>query len=147
MYNKLTIMGRICNDLEVKTTPNGKTVLSFRIAVERSYTPKGTERKSDFFNVVAWEQNADFVSRFFSKGRLILLDGELQTRQYTDKNGQEQTIVEIVVSKAYFTGEPKRTGSSSEPPAEQTKSSVSGNHPEYTAEDYAVTPTDDDYPF
>lgn len=147
MYNKLTIMGRICNDLEIKSTPNGKTVLSFRIAVERSYTPKGTEKKSDFFNVVAWEQNADFISRFFSKGRLILLDGELQTRQYTDKNGQVQTIVEINVHKAYFTGELKQTGSSSEPAPEQTKSAVSGNPPEYSANDYVIQPTDDDFPF
>lgn len=147
MYNKITIMGRICNDLELKSTPSGKNVLSFRIAVERAYTAKGAERKSDFFNVVAWEHTADFISRFFGKGRLILLDGELQTRQYTDKNGQTQTIVEIVVSKAYFTGEPKREPASSEPSEKTSVSSVSGNQAEYSAEDYVVTPTDDDYPF
>jgi single-strand DNA-binding protein len=100
-------MGRICHDLELKSTPNGVPVLSFRLAVERNYQVKGEDRKSDFFNVVAWRNNAEFISRYFFKGRMILLDGELQTRQYTDKNNVQRDIVEIIVDHASFTGEPK----------------------------------------
>lgn len=107
MYNKAILMGRICNDLQVKTTPQGTNVLSFRLAVDRSYQVKGEERKSDFFNIVAWRQTADFIARYFTKGRMILVEGELQTRQYVDKNNSTQNIVELVVEKSCFTGEPK----------------------------------------
>ena len=80
-------MGRLVNDPELRTTPQGVNVCSFRIAVDRRFQQKGEERKSDFFNVVAWRQQADFVHRYFTKGRLILVEGELTTRNYTDKNG------------------------------------------------------------
>lgn len=148
MYNKSILMGRICNDLEIKSTPSGANVLSFRIAVDRSYQVKGEERKTDFFNIVAWRNNADFISRFFSKGSMILVEGELQTRTYTDKNGSTQTVVELIVDSARFTGE-------------KTNNSVSGNVPPppeplprsselrtYSAEDFTSAPSDgDDYPF
>ncbi|MCL2694178.1 MAG: single-stranded DNA-binding protein [Oscillospiraceae bacterium] len=107
MYNRVILMGRICHDLELKTTPNGVPVLSFRIAVDRNYQVKGEDRKADFFNVVAWRSNAEFISRYFFKGRMILIDGELQTRQYVDKNGVTRDIVEIIVDHSSFTGEPK----------------------------------------
>lgn len=152
MYNKAILMGRICNDLEVKTTPSGAAVLSFRLAVDRSYQAKGEERKSDFFNIVAWRNNADFISRFFSKGKMILVEGELQTRQYTDKNNSTQTIVELIVETARFTGEiSKNQGSGNvppppEPPQTQPQAQQSAP-PTYTAEDFICQPTDDDYPF
>ena len=85
--NRVIMMGRIVNELELKTTPSGATVCSFRIAVDRNYQKKGEERKSDFFNVVAWRATAEFINRFFGKGRMIMIEGEMQTRQYTDKNG------------------------------------------------------------
>ncbi len=97
MYNKAVLMGRICNDLELKTIPNGASVLSFRLAVDRAYQIKGEERKADFFNIVAWRSTAEFISRYFAKGRMILVEGELQTRQYVDKNGSTQNVVELVV--------------------------------------------------
>lgn len=152
MYNKAILMGRICNDLEVKSTPSGAAVLSFRIAVDRSYQAKGEERKSDFFNIVAWRNNADFIARFFGKGRMILVEGELQTRQYTDKNGSIQTVVELIVDNARFTGENKPTASgNAPPPPEPPQYSSSRDNPTeqrtYSAEDFATTPTDDDYPF
>ena len=160
MYNKAILMGRICNDLEVKTTPSGANVLSFRIAVDRSYQVKGEERKSDFFNIVAWRATADFISRFFSKGRMILVEGELQTRQYVDKNGSTQTIVELVVDNARFTGEAKQQGGgypannyapAPQPvqhPAEQSNAAPIASNGSYTANDFVeTTNTDDDYPF
>lgn len=152
MYNKAILMGRICNDLEVKTTPSGAAVLSFRLAVDRSYQAKGEERKSDFFNIVAWRNNADFISRFFGKGKMILVEGELQTRQYTDKNNSTQTIVELIVETARFTGEKSNNQGSGnvppppEPPQTQPQAQQSAP-PTYTAEDFMCQPTDDDYPF
>ena len=79
MYNKVIMMGRIVNDLELRSTPAGASVLSFRIAVDRRFQTKGEDRKSDFFNVVAWRNEAEFISRYFAKGRMILIEGELQT--------------------------------------------------------------------
>lgn len=105
MYNKVIMMGRIVNDLELKTTPQGISVCSFRIAVDRRYAAQGEERKSDFFNVVAWRQSAEFLARYFGKGRMILVEGELTTRQYTDKNGNPNTWYEIVADRLSFTGE------------------------------------------
>ena len=79
MYNKVILMGRITHDLELRTTPTGANVCTFSIAVDRRFQQKGEEKKSDFFNIVAWRQQADFVTRYFSKGRMILVEGELQT--------------------------------------------------------------------
>lgn len=168
MYNRAILMGRICHDLELKTTPSGLPVMSFRIAVERSYQTKGEERKTDFFNVVAWRATAEFISRYFSKGRMILIEGELQTRSYVDKNGATQNIVEIVVDSAHFTGEPKAGGSS--PGSYQSGAghqssynpgsyqSAPQSHPaeaqstppamaQGSAKDFVESASDDDYPF
>lgn len=137
MYNKAILMGRICNDLELKTVQSGVSVLSFRIAVDRAYQAKGEDRKSDFFNIVAWRSTAEFISRYFSKGRMILVEGELQTRQYTDKNGVAQNVVELVVSSAHFTGEKK----------EQAAPSATQTEPVSAAEEFAETDTGEPYPF
>ena len=136
MYNKTVLMGRVCNDLELKTTQEGISVLSFRLAVDRSYQAKGGERKADFFNIVAWRSTAEFISRYFSKGRMILVEGKLQTRQYVDKNGITQNVVELVVSSAHFTGEKK----------EQAATSVAQTALVPTAE-YTETEYGEPYPF
>ncbi len=93
MFNKAILMGRIAHNLELKTTPGGLSVLSFRIAVERAYQAQGEERKTDFFNIVAWRSTAEFIAKYFSKGRMIFVEGELQTRQYVDKKGSTQNVV------------------------------------------------------
>lgn len=144
MFNKSILMGRICNDLELKTTPNGISVLSFRIAVDRNYQTKGEEKKTDFFNIVAWRTTAEFISKYFSKGKMILVEGELQTRQYTDKNGSTQNVVELMVSSAHFTGEKKEPGQA------QVQNSAAPNNvmtQEQNNADFAETENDDDYPF
>ncbi len=135
MYNKVILMGRICNNLELKTTPSGVSVVSFRLAVNRSYQTKGEERKTDFFNVVAWRGTAEFLVKYFDKGKMILVDGELQTRQYTDKNGATQTVTELVVDSVKFTGEQKTAGNAAPPPASR-ETSLETNDSE-----------NDDYPF
>lgn len=103
--NKIILMGRICSDVELKTTPNGTNVCSFRIAVDRRFQQSGEERKTDFFNVVAWRTTGEFVNRYFGKGRMILIEGEMQTRQYTDKSGKQSTWYEVNAERVSFTGE------------------------------------------
>lgn len=103
--NKIILMGRICSDVELKTTPNGSNVCTFRIAVDRRFQQSGEERKTDFFNVVAWRTTGEFVNRYFGKGRMILIEGEMQTRQYTDKSGKQSTWYEVNAERVSFTGE------------------------------------------
>lgn len=103
--NKIILMGRICSDVELKTTPNGTNVCTFRIAVDRRFQQSGEERKTDFFNVVAWRTTGEFVNRYFGKGRMILIEGEMQTRQYTDKSGKQSTWYEVNAERVSFTDE------------------------------------------
>ena len=149
MYNKVIMMGRIVNDPELKTTPQGVNVCSFRIAVDRRFTPEGEERKSDFFNVGAWRQQAEFVNRYFSKGRMILVEGEMTTRNYTDKNGNPATWYEIVADRISFTGEKSQGGSyndyaASAPSAPAPQAPTAPQ--QAPAPDFSSAPTDD-YPF
>lgn len=83
--NKVILMGRLTSDPELRQTPNGVSTCQFTVAVTRGYTSQNGERQSDFINVVAWRQTAEFVCRYFNKGRLILVEGELRTRTYDDK--------------------------------------------------------------
>lgn len=138
MFNKAILMGRICNALELKTTPNGISVLSFRLAVDRAYQAKGEERKADFFNIVAWRSTAEFISRYFAKGRMILIEGELQTRQYVDKNGSTQYVVELIANSVHFTGEGKAVNNvNNELPAPPPPlASDTSDFAEDTVEDY-----------
>ena len=145
MYNKVVLLGRITRDLELKTTPSGVSVLAFGIAVDRKYQAKGEERKSDFFNCVAWRNEAEFISRYWAKGRAILVEGELQNREYTDKNGVNRQITEVIVDRATFTGEAKAQGGpSANPPASPPAAQTSPTSADVCME---MTETDDDYPF
>jgi single-strand DNA-binding protein len=105
--NKTIILGRITQDLELKQTPSGVSVLSFTVAVDRNYT-KGEEKQSDFISCVAWKERAEFISRYFGKGRMIALEGQLRTRTYEDKNGSKHYVTEVYVDNASFTGESKK---------------------------------------
>lgn len=104
MLNVVAIQGRLTHDPELKTTPNGVSVCSFRIACERSYSSKGEERKADFFTITAWRQTAEFVCKYFQKGSMIAVEGSLQTRQYQDQQGSNRTVVEIVANNVSFCG-------------------------------------------
>ncbi len=142
MYNKIILMGRIANDLELKATPNGVNVCSFRIAVDRRYQAKGEEKQTDFFNITAWRQQAEFVTKYFAKGRMILVEGELNTRSYTDKNGNPATWYEVVADRLTFTGEKKDDVPA--PPA-PSASPVPTSQSNNTAAN--LVDVDDDYPF
>lgn len=103
--NKVIIMGRITHELELKQTQSGTAVLSFSVAVDR-YSKDG-EQQADFINCVAWGKSAEFIGKYFSKGRMIAITGNLHTRTYDDKNGVKHHITEVNVDSADFTGEPK----------------------------------------
>ena len=95
-------MGRIVNDIELKQTPSGVSVATIRIACERDIKDKDGNKQNDFFDVVAWRSMADFLSRYFSKGRMVILEGRMQNREWTDKNGNKRVSTEIVADSAYF---------------------------------------------
>ena len=107
MYNKSILMGRLTHNPELKTTPDGVSVITLGIAVERNYQKKGEKRLTDVFNIVAWRNTAEFVDKHFKKGNMILVEGSFQNRDYTDKNGVERIVTELIAEKIHFTGETK----------------------------------------
>lgn len=112
MLNKVIIMGRITQDLNLKSTPSGVAVLPFTIAVERSFTKQGEEKQTDFITCIAWRNQAEFISKYFGKGRMIAIEGNLRTRTYDDKNGTKHYVTEVYVDSVSFTGEAKQGGNS-----------------------------------
>ena len=112
MLNHIVIMGRLVRDPELRRTGSGVAVASFRVAVDRDFAPKdGSERKADFIDCVAWRQTGEFISKYFAKGRMIIVDGRLEMRDWTDKDGNKRTSAEVVVANAYF-GDSKRDSES-----------------------------------
>ena len=108
MYNRAILMGRLTRDPEIRQTQAGKNVANFSIAVERRYGGQnGEERKADFFDCVAWDKSAEFIGKWFSKGRMILVEGELQNRSYVGKDGVTRYVTELIVDRVCFTGEKK----------------------------------------
>ena len=114
MLNCAIIMGRLTTDPELKTTPNGISVTSFTVAVDRNYQKPGQERQTDFINVSAWRQTGEFVSKYFTKGSMIAVSGRLQIRDYTDRDGNRRTAAEVVADNVYF-GDSKRRDDGDQP--------------------------------
>lgn len=102
MLNRAILMGRLTADPEHKQTPSGISVTSFSIAVDRNFSSKDGTRATDFINIVAWRQTADFICKYFSKGRMIAIEGSIQTRNYEDKQGNKRTAFEVVADQAFF---------------------------------------------
>ena len=113
MLNNAVIMGRLVADPELRTTGSGISVSSFTVAVDRRYARSGEERQTDFIDVIAWRQNAEFISKFFRKGSMIAIQGYIQTRTYEDKNGNKRKAVELVADNVSFCGSKAETGSGS----------------------------------
>ena len=105
--NTVCIIGRLTYAPELKSTQTGTSVLRFQVAVDRSYTPKGAERKADFIDCVAWKNTAEFIHRWFGKGSMIAVEGELHSDNYTDKNGNPRKVIEVAVNNVSFCGEKK----------------------------------------
>lgn len=104
MLNVVALTGRLTADPELKTTQNGISVTSFSIAVQRNYAPQRQEKLTDFINIVAWRQTAEFITRYFRKGSMIAVQGSIQTRNYEDKQGNKRVAFEIVANGVSFCG-------------------------------------------
>ncbi len=110
MLNKIILMGRLTRDPELRQTQTGTPVASFSLAVDRDFKDKTTgDRTTDFIDVVAWRQTGEFVSRYFTKGRMAVVEGRLQIRDWTDKDGNKRRSAEVVADNVYF-GDSKRDG-------------------------------------
>ena len=113
MLNKIVIQGRMCSDPELRHTQSGTAVASFTLAVDRDFKDKQTgEKATDFIDIVAWRNTAEFVSRYFTKGRMAVVVGSLQLRDWTDKEGNKRRTAEVVAENVYF-GDSKRTDTTS----------------------------------
>ena len=160
MLNVAVLMGRLVADPELRHTANDIAVTSFTVAVDRSYVKAGADRQADFIDVVAWRNTAEFACKYFHKGQLIAVQGSIQTRSYTDKDGNKRKAFEIVADNVHF-AEPKRDnyggGSYGAPPAapggyqqQRPAPAMEQAAPAYASADtgdFEEIPTDDDLPF
>ena len=145
MLNCVTLMGRLVADPELRTTTTGRAVCTFRIAVDRSFVKAGEQRQADFITIVAWESTANFVTRYFTKGSMIAIQGSIQTRQYEDQSGNKRTAFEVVAREVSFCGSKAETGTSgfSAPSAMPAAPSFATA----TESDFEEIAGDDDLPF
>lgn len=133
MINTVALIGRLTYEPELKSTPQGISVIRFQVAVDRNYQAKGQERQTDFIDCVAWRQSAEFISRYFHKGSMIAIEGSIQTENYTDKDGNKRKSVEVVANNVSFCGS-KENG-------------VQGVTEDNTADFEEIIDTDGDLPF
>lgn len=146
MLNIAILMGRLTADPELRTTPSGVTVARFTVAVDRRFQKQGEERQTDFIRVVAWRQQADFVSRFFHKGSMIAVRGSIRMDNYEDKDGNKRTSFEVVADEISFCGSKSETGTGaaqSQPARVQPAASFATGG----ADDFEEIPISDDLPF
>lgn len=152
MLNCAIIMGRLTADPELRTTTNGTSVTSFTVAVDRAYQKSGEERQTDFINVVAWRQTAEFVTRYFHKGSMIAVQGSIQTRNYEDKNGQKRTAVDVVADNVSFCGSKAESGTGNFAPAASVAPQAApavqpSSFSTAGADDFSSTDMEDELPF
>lgn len=136
MLNRVTIMGRLGRDPELRRTQSGVSVTSFSIACDRDFKSQSGEKETDWIDIVAWRGTAELVSKYFTKGRTAIVDGRLQTREWTDKNGNTRTAVEVVAESVYF-------GDSQKQEQRQTARAAV----DVSADDFAEIDDDGDLPF
>ena len=144
MLNHIVIMGRLTRDPELRRTGSGVAVASFTLAVDRDFSPKdGGERETDFIDCVAWRQTGEFVSKYFTKGRMAVVAGRLQIRSWTDKDGNKRRTAEIVADNVYF-GDSKRDGDSGSSFGSAPAGGFGGySAPSSSASDFAMLDDDD----
>ena len=110
MLNKIFLMGRLTRDPELRRTGSGTAVVSFSLAVDRDFKSQSGEKETDFIDIVAWRNIAEFVSKYFTKGRMAVVEGRLQIRDWTDKEGNKRRSSEVVADSIYFGDSKKDTG-------------------------------------
>ncbi len=152
MLNKAILVGRLTADPELRQTPNGISVISFSIACDRPYS-RGGERQTDFINIVAWRSTAEFIAKYFHKGNAIAIDGSIQTRRYTDKDGNNRTAFEVQADHVSFV-ESKSASAASQmpqpmaaPAAAPTQNSPAASYASGDLGDFEELDSDDDLPF
>ena len=141
MLNVAVLMGRMVADPELRHTPNDVSVTGFTLAIDRSYVKSGTDRQADFIDIVAWRQTADFVCKYFHKGQLVAVQGSIQTRTYTDKDGNKRKAFEVVADNVHF-AESKKDGTQSHAPDVDPPKYATGD-----TGDFEEMPSSDDLPF
>jgi len=153
MLNRVVLMGRLTADPELRHTNNDIAVTSFTLAVDRSYVRAGAERVTDFIDIVAWRNTAEFVSKYFNKGQLVAVEGSIQTRSYQDKDGNKRRAFEVIAENVHF-AEPKRDYSQSVPRQAESYNntsnaevSTSTSFENGNVDDFKEIPMDDDLPF
>ena len=139
MLNRVCLMGRLTADPELKSTQSGVSVCSFRIAVDRTYQPKGQEKQTDFINIVTWRGTAEFVSRYFRKGQLVAVQGSIQTSQYTDRDGNKRTAFDVVADNVFFAEKKAESG--------ETKQGAGYDHSPDIQGDFEEIISPDELPF
>lgn len=138
MFNLVVLTGRLTADPELKTTPNGISVTTFSIAVNRNYG-SAEDRQTDFINIVAWRKTAEFITKYFKKGSMIGIEGSIQTRRYQDKNGNNRTMFEVIANNVQFV-ESRRDSAA---PAGEPASFSNADVDDFTE----IGGVDDDLPF
>lgn len=139
MLNSVCLMGRLTADPELKSTQSGVSVCNFRIAVDRTYTPKGQEKQTDFINIITWRSTAEFVSRYFRKGQLVAVQGSIQTGQYTDRDGNKRTAFDVVADNVFFAEKKAESG--------ETKQGAGYDHSPDIQGDFEEIISPDELPF
>lgn len=144
MLNHITIMGRLTRDPELRHTQTGTSISSFTLAVDRDFTSRDSgEKQTDFIDVVAWRQTADFVGRFFAKGAMAVVSGRLQIRDWQDKEGNKRRSAEVVAENVYF-GESKKSRDTNSDYARPSESSFRGSYENSSPRPSAFAELDDD---
>lgn len=142
MLNDVSLMGRLTADPELRRTPNGVSVTTFTIAVERTYTPQGQEKQTDFIDIVAWRNTAEFACKYFAKGKMMAVQGSIQTRTYEDKEGHKRKAFEVVADNVFFCGDKAPARASADIPGEAAPAFAQGQ-----SDDFAVCDDNEDLPF
>lgn len=149
MLNRVVLVGRLTKDPEFRTTPNGVSVATFTLAVNRTFTNAQEEREADFINCVTFRKQADNVNNYLSKGSLVGVDGRVQSRSYENQEGKRVFVTEVVCDSVQFL-EPKNNNQSNNQPQQQNGQTQSGNNPFENGMQNANGPidiSDDDLPF
>ena len=144
-FNKVILIGNLVADPELKQTQSGIAVTSFSIAVSRKFTRDSSQQQTDFFNIVCWRSTAEFVTKYFSKGKSILVCGSLQTRTWTDQQGQKRYITEVVADEVSFVERKSDNAGAGVPPMMNAEPAPYSNASKDT--DFEEMATDEDLPF
>ena len=146
-FNKVILIGNMVADPELKTTPTGVNVCSFRIAVGRRFVKTNEQPQTDFIDIVAWRQQAEFVAKYFTKGKPILVCGAIQSRNWQDKEGNKRTTVEIIADEITFVERKSVSEGFSDPGIDSNSSASSYSTSYESAPKFEEISSDDDLPF